>query len=80
MTCLFLIFGPVTRWVASPNRIRDVDAYHAEVAGRGVPVVDPLTTHWWGDQSFRVKDPYGYSIWFAQTVAESQPPEGVEAV
>lgn len=60
--------------------VKDVDAYHAEVAARGVEVVDPLTTHWWGDRSFRVKDPYGYSLSFAQTVAEFQPPEGVDAI
>jgi hypothetical protein len=33
--------------------IRDVDGYHAEVTARGVEIVDPLTTYWWGDRSFR---------------------------
>jgi uncharacterized glyoxalase superfamily protein PhnB len=60
--------------------IRDVDGYHAEVTARGVEIVDPLTTHWWGDRSFRVKDPYGYSLWFAQTVGEFQPPTEVNAI
>jgi uncharacterized glyoxalase superfamily protein PhnB len=60
--------------------VRDVDAYHAEIAARGVAIVDPLTTHWWGDRSFRVKDPYGYSISIAQTVAEFNPPADVKAM
>jgi len=60
--------------------VRDVDAYHAEIAARGVAIVDALTTHWWGDRSFRVKDPYGYSISIAQTVAEFNPPADVKAM
>jgi PhnB protein len=60
--------------------VKDVDAYHADVVKRGASIIDPPTTHWWGDRTFRVKDPYGYSIQFAQTVAEFQPPEGVNAV
>jgi uncharacterized glyoxalase superfamily protein PhnB len=60
--------------------VEDVDAYHAEVVKRGAAIIDPPTTHWWGDRTFRVKDPYGYSIHFAQTVAEFVPPEGVNAI
>jgi uncharacterized glyoxalase superfamily protein PhnB len=68
------------RAVAIYFYINNVDAYHAEVTGRGVEIFDPLTTHWWGDRSFAVKDPYGYSIWFSQTVGEFQPPPDVEAM
>ena len=57
-----------------------MDAYHTEIAARGVRIVDPLTTHWWGDRSFRVRDPYGYSISFAQTVGEFTPPADVNAI
>ena len=60
--------------------VKDVDAFHAAVAGRGVEVADPLTTHWWGDRSFRVKDPYGYSLYFAQTVGGFDPPAGIDAI
>ena len=60
--------------------VADVDAYHAEVVQRGVHVHEPLTTQWWGDRNFQVKDPAGYLIWMTQTVAEFTPPAGVTVV
>jgi uncharacterized glyoxalase superfamily protein PhnB len=60
--------------------LKDVDAYHAAVAARGVEIADPLTTHWWGDRCFRVKDPYGYSLYFAQTVGEFNPPKDLDTI
>ena len=60
--------------------VRDVDAYHHEVASRGVSVVDPLTSQWWGDRTFAVRDPYGYQLWFYQHVGEMAPPPGVTVV
>ena len=60
--------------------VKDVDAYHDEVVKRGVKVVDPLTTQWWGDRNFSVKDPHGYVLWLGQTVGELQPPAGVKVV
>ena len=60
--------------------VADVDAYHAEVVQRGVHVHEPLTTQWWGDRNFQVKDPAGYLIWISQTVAEFTPPAGVTVV
>jgi len=60
--------------------LNDVDAYHAEVVKRGVKVKDPLTTQWWGDRNFGVLDPYGYQLWFGQTVGELQPPPGMKVV
>lgn len=60
--------------------VRDVDALHGEVIAREVAVSDPLTTQWWGDRTFSVKDPYGYTIWFCQTVAEPAPPPGVTMI
>ena len=42
--------------------VADVDAYHAEVVQRGVHVHEPLTTQWWGDRNFQVKDPAGYLL------------------
>ena len=65
--------------------VRDVDAYHDEVRGK-VKVSEPLKTQWWGDRNFGVDDPYGYRLWFFQTVrafsevvAEGLPP-GVTVV
>ena len=33
-----------------------------------------------GDRTFAVKDPYGYTLWFSQTVAEVVPPAGVKMI
>jgi uncharacterized glyoxalase superfamily protein PhnB len=59
---------------------KDVDAYHAEIVKRGVKVSDPLTTQWWGDRNFGVKDPHGYLLWFSQPVGGIEPPPGVKVV
>jgi uncharacterized glyoxalase superfamily protein PhnB len=66
---------PVEVYIAVSN----VDAYHAEVKPR-VEIVQPLTTQWWGDRNFAVRDPYGYTLWFFQTVGELLPPPGVTMV
>jgi uncharacterized glyoxalase superfamily protein PhnB len=60
--------------------VKDVDLVHAEVAGRGVKATQPLTTQWWGDRNFAVKDPYGYTIWLCQTIGPVVPPPGVTMV
>ena len=44
------------------------------VATPVVRATPPLETQWWGDRTFAVMDPYGYQIWFYQTVAEPKPP------
>lgn len=46
----------------------DLDAYHAEVAGRGARVVQPPEDQPWGDRTFTVLYPDGYRITFARTV------------
>lgn len=60
--------------------VPDVDAFHDEVRSRGVAVTEALSTQWWGDRTFAVKDPYGYSLWFCQTVGAPEPPPGVTMV
>lgn len=60
--------------------LKDVDAYHAEIAKRGVPILEPLTTQWWGDRNFAVKDPYGYVLWFCTTTGSFEPPEGTKVI
>jgi uncharacterized glyoxalase superfamily protein PhnB len=47
---------------------------------KAVKVTDPLATQWWGDRTFKVMDPYGYELWFYQTVGEPKPPEGVKVI
>jgi len=60
--------------------VADVEGHHERVEKSGVTIADPLKTQWWGDRTFKVMDPYGYQIWFYQTVAEMKPPEGVKVV
>jgi len=60
--------------------VADVDAYHAELKERGVPISEPLALQWWGDKTFKVTDPYGYQIWFHQKVGEPRPPQGLRIV
>ena len=60
--------------------VTDVDAYHAELAGRGVAIANAPETQWWGDRNFSVVDPAGHKIWFWRTVAEVQPPPGVTLI
>ncbi len=59
--------------------VKDVDAYHEQVKGK-LKLDTPLQTQWWGDRNFSLKDPYGYTLWFCQTVAELQPPPGVTVI
>ena len=60
--------------------VEDVDAFHARLQKKGVPIVDPLTLQWWGDRTFKVLDPNGYEIWFYTNVAEPTPPQGAKLV
>jgi len=60
--------------------VSDVDAYHKQLTARGIQVTSPLTDQWWGDRTFTVIDPFGYQIWFYQTVGEPIPPKGAKLV
>lgn len=60
--------------------VSDVDAYHKQLASQGIKVTSPLTDQWWGDRTFTVLDPFGYQIWFYQTVGEPIPPKGAKLV
>lgn len=60
--------------------VADVQAYHHQVKMQGVKITSPLTTQWWGDRTFTVLDPYGYQLWFYQSVAEPKPPQGAKLV
>jgi PhnB protein len=60
--------------------VADVDGLHDAVRAKGVKITLPLETKWWGDRTFAVMDPYGYQIWFYQTVAEPKPPQGTKVV
>ena len=61
-------------------QVDDVDTYHELVQKNGIKVTSPLTDQWWGDRTFTVMDPFGYQIWFYQTVGEVKPPQGAKIV
>ena len=67
---------PVELYIGVDN----VNEYHDQVKKRGVQISDPLTDQWWGDRTFTVMDPFGYHIWFYQTVGEIKPPPGAKIV
>lgn len=71
-----LTAGPLEIYIAAA----DVDAYAAQVEQAGVTIENPLTTQWWGDRNFSLRDPAGHLIWFWQTVGEPVPPPGVTMV
>lgn len=60
--------------------VGDVDALHQRLAQNGVAISDPLKVQWWGDRTFKVRDPNGYEIWFYTNVAEPKPPQGAKLV
>jgi PhnB protein len=60
--------------------VNDVDAYHNQLKKQEVKISAPLTDQWWGDRTFTVMDPFGYQIWFYQTVGEPIPPQGAKIV
>jgi uncharacterized glyoxalase superfamily protein PhnB len=74
--------GPTTskRAVEIYLEVENVNAYHDLLKKNGVKVTTPLTDQWWGDRTFTVMDPYGYQIWFYQTVGEIKPPQGAKIV
>ena len=51
----------------------DVDGYYARVRAAGAPIADELADQFWGDRTFRVTDPDGYNLTFAQTVRGFDP-------
>jgi uncharacterized glyoxalase superfamily protein PhnB len=66
--------------VALYLEVADVQAYHDSLKKKGVQITDELVNQWWGDRTFKIKDPGGYEIWFYQTVGEPRPPQGTKIV
>lgn len=61
--------------------VADVEHYFRQLSEKkGVKVTDQLATQWWGDRTFKVMDPYGYELWFYQTVGAPKQPQGVKIV
>jgi uncharacterized glyoxalase superfamily protein PhnB len=72
--------GGETQAVEIYLEVEDVDGLHGRLQKKGVPIVEPLTLQWWGDRTFKVKDPNGYVIWFYTNVGEPKPPQGMKVV
>ena len=60
--------------------VENVDGHHAALQKQGIKPTAPLTDQWWGDRTFTVMDPFGYQIWFYQTVSEPKLPQGAKVV
>ena len=61
--------------------VADIERYFGQLSEKkGVKVTDPLAMQWWGDRTFKVMDPYGYELWFYQTVGEPKPPQGAKII
>ena len=43
----------------------DIDAFHAELAVKGVNITEALADKFWGNREFSIQDPNGYCIAFA---------------
>lgn len=59
--------------------VENIDGYFEQVK-KNVKATTPLTDQWWGDRTFTVQDPFGYQVWFFQTVAELRIPPGAKIV
>jgi uncharacterized glyoxalase superfamily protein PhnB len=60
--------------------VADVDVYFEQLRKQNVKATTPLTEQWWGDRTFTIQDPFGYTIWFYQNVAELKLPAGTKVV
>jgi len=60
--------------------VGDVEDYFEQVRQRKVKVATPLTEQWWGDRTFTIQDPFGYTIWFYQNFGEPVLPAGAKVV
>ncbi len=60
--------------------VADVEAYFEQLKSQKVKAVTPVTDQWWGDRTFTIQDPFGYTIWFYQNVAEPKLPAGAKVV
>jgi uncharacterized glyoxalase superfamily protein PhnB len=61
--------------------VADVERYFGQLSEKKeVRVTDQLATQWWGDRTFKIMDPYGYELWFYQTIGAPKLPQGVKIV
>jgi uncharacterized glyoxalase superfamily protein PhnB len=49
----------------------DIDKVYSDVQAKGVAIVEPLKTEYWGDRVFSVKDPDGFYLTVSKTVHQA---------
>jgi uncharacterized glyoxalase superfamily protein PhnB len=49
-------------------RVSGVRELHAELVGRGAPIIKPLEERPWGTREFYVEDPDGYILCFSEVM------------
>jgi uncharacterized glyoxalase superfamily protein PhnB len=54
-------------------RIDDVDAHHARAVAAGATIINPPTTHPYGERQYSAIDVGGHRWTFSQSVADSDP-------
>lgn len=60
--------------------VANVESYFDQLKKQKVKATAPLTEQWWGDRTFTIQDPFGYTVWFYQNVAEPKLPAGAKVV
>ena len=54
--------------VALSIEVTDVDGWHDQLAGKGVPIARGLENAPWEHRSFGIDDPDGFRLWFYQDI------------
>jgi PhnB protein len=51
----------------------DIDVYYETIRRNGATIVNEIQDQFWGDRTFSITDPDGYTLSFAKTVREVDP-------
>jgi uncharacterized glyoxalase superfamily protein PhnB len=56
--------------IALSFEVKDVDAWHDHLVGKGVSIARGLENASWGHRSFGIDDPDGFRLWFYQDIGD----------
>ena len=56
-------------------RVEDVDRHYEHAKQRGAHILQPPTTHPFGERQYTAEDPEGHRWTFSQSVADVEPEE-----
>lgn len=63
--------GAVELWFWSSDRGYDLDGYYERLRSRdGVTIVEEIDDRHWGDRTFKVVDPFGFTWHFGRTLGQ----------